>query len=147
MKVVVGSLSEIKLAAVREALGDKAEVEGVDVESGVPPQPVGAAQTLEGARNRAREALKLRPDADMAIGIENGMFEVDDDQWVDVAMLVMLSPATEAVSLTDSLPIPADFEKGPNGEWSVHKDPHSIVTGGKRSRKDFLCDALKKYFK
>lgn len=37
------------------------------------------------------------------------------------------------------------MEKGPQGEWSKLKDPHIVVTKGKRSRIDFLADALKKW--
>jgi hypothetical protein len=34
------------------------------------------------------------------------------------------------------------FLGGPNGEWSSVKDPHSIITEGKRSRADFIRDAI-----
>jgi inosine/xanthosine triphosphatase len=43
------------------------------VRSGVPEQPF-EAQTWEGARARAREALVLWPEADFGVGIEAGLF-------------------------------------------------------------------------
>ncbi|KAH3763153.1 hypothetical protein Pelo_5008 [Pelomyxa schiedti] len=50
------------------------QVEGCgDVRSGVPDQPVGAGETLAGALNRARGALRAHSDAEVAIGIESGM--------------------------------------------------------------------------
>jgi non-canonical (house-cleaning) NTP pyrophosphatase len=47
MKVVVGSASAIKLAALQKVY-PYATVSGVEVVSAVPPQPVGRPQTEEG---------------------------------------------------------------------------------------------------
>jgi hypothetical protein len=60
--VAVGSASALKVSAVREAFPGWM-VTGVDVPSGVRPQPVGKAETLAGARNRARAALSAVADA------------------------------------------------------------------------------------
>jgi non-canonical (house-cleaning) NTP pyrophosphatase len=82
--VYVGSTSEHKLRAVREALDElsiPAEVVGVKAASGVNEQPVKSRENdeiLEGATNRARRALfetpieqfKRKP---IFIGIENGI--------------------------------------------------------------------------
>lgn len=48
----------------------------------------------------------------------------------------------EVVLWSDEIKIPENFEGGTNGEWSVHKDPHSLITEGKRSRADFIRDAI-----
>lgn len=82
--VYVGSTSEHKLRAVREALDElsiPAEVIGVKAPSGVNEQPVKSRENdeiLEGATNRARNALIDAPLSAMArnpifIGIENGV--------------------------------------------------------------------------
>lgn len=75
--VVVGSLSAAKLeavrAAVRDAFGPETAVDGVDVPSGVPEQPLGDRQALAGAEGRARAALAAAPDADLAVGLEGGV--------------------------------------------------------------------------
>jgi len=80
LKVVVGSKSEHKLRAVREALDElsiKAEVEGVAARSGVNEQPEKTAERdeiLEGAMNRA--SIFLPPNeipTSIRIGIENGI--------------------------------------------------------------------------
>ncbi|WP_216317562.1 inosine/xanthosine triphosphatase [Deinococcus aestuarii] len=73
MRVRVGSLNPAKVRPVREVFGawwPDAEVEGVAVPSGVPEQPVGEAQTREGAVNRARAALV---GADWGVGLEGGV--------------------------------------------------------------------------
>lgn len=74
--VYVGSTSEHKLRAVREALDElsiPAEVVGVKTASGVPEQPVKSPENdeiLEGASNRAHAAHE--PGV-IGIGIENGI--------------------------------------------------------------------------
>jgi inosine/xanthosine triphosphatase len=75
--IAVGSINPVKIAAVRSVMeriyGD-VRVTGIDVSSGVPPQPF-EEQTHQGSENRARAALG---DHDMAIGIEAGVFEMLD---------------------------------------------------------------------
>ena len=77
MDIAVGSINPVKIAAVRSVMeriyGD-VKVVGVDVSSGVPPQPF-EGQTHQGSENRARAALG---DHDMAVGIEAGVFEMLD---------------------------------------------------------------------
>jgi hypothetical protein len=139
--------------------------------SGVPEQPIGQEQTREGAFNRAIDARKnCGADFDYVIGIENGIWETSEG-WVDGASICLLPRSWEGenfqdtISLTTSdsnhnnndLKIPIflwsdllfvppiserPFEEGPNGEWSVLKDPHAILTDGKRPRAEFLKSAL-----
>jgi len=79
--VRVGSENRAKLEAVRMALRALAASEAdalaisivaVDVASGVPEQPIGLEQIVEGARQRARAALASGACA-LAIGIEDGL--------------------------------------------------------------------------
>jgi hypothetical protein len=84
----------------------------------------------------------------VALGIENGMFKDDAGKWVDAACIVIYyKPQGEdkyqhAVIWSDTLDIPSDCEKGPNGEWSILKDPHVVFTNGKRPRAKFISDAI-----
>lgn len=79
MRVHVGSLNPAKVRPVQDVFGTwwpEAEVEGLDAPSGVPAQPVGEAQTREGAVNRARAALV---GADWGVGLEGGVrFDGDE---------------------------------------------------------------------
>jgi inosine/xanthosine triphosphatase len=73
--VRVGSVNEPKLAAVRSAIGayaPRAEIQGVAVASGVSDQPVGFAEIIRGARNRAAAALR-GAECDLGVGIEDGL--------------------------------------------------------------------------
>jgi non-canonical (house-cleaning) NTP pyrophosphatase len=147
--VALGSGSEIKIAAVAEAFGPSWEVLTVShAESGVRPQPVGKEETLLGATTRSAAARAAHPEADLAIGIENGMWERQDDAtcpWEDGACVVITSRGGVSFAVwSDTLPIPRQhpYQRGPNGEWSKLKDPHSVLTNGARPRQAFLRDAL-----
>ncbi len=78
--VVVGSSNPVKIASVAAVISRVAPaaiVRGVAVESGVPAQPWGDEQTIDGARARAIAALSATG-ADLAIGIEGGVVQLRD---------------------------------------------------------------------
>ncbi|MCJ7805301.1 inosine/xanthosine triphosphatase [Patescibacteria group bacterium] len=81
MKVVLGSTSDDKKRIVKAALkslGVKAVIEGVTVSSGISEQPLDKKTTICGAVNRAVEALKIKTDSDLAVGLEGGLDRVKD---------------------------------------------------------------------
>ncbi len=78
--VVVGSRNPTKVAAVEAVVrdmrmfaGSQVLVEGVEVESLVSAQPMSRKETIEGATNRAKAVLRMRPDCKFAIGLEAGL--------------------------------------------------------------------------
>lgn len=58
------------------------EIICVNAPSGVNAQPMSAAETIQGATNRARRTAELVPDADFAIGLEGGVEPVGD-VWME----------------------------------------------------------------
>jgi len=76
MHVNVGSKNPVKLQATKNILKKiypKLRVKAVDVDSGVPDQPFGLNQTIEGAINRAKNSYIN--DVDLAVGIESGLMK------------------------------------------------------------------------
>jgi inosine/xanthosine triphosphatase len=78
--IAVASANQPKIEATKQAFqkmfpAEDFEVRSVSVSSGVPDQPKGDDQTLEGAINRAENALKEVPGADFSVGIEGGIEE------------------------------------------------------------------------
>ena len=72
-RVRVGSRNGPKIAAVSDAFAayvPGVEVLGVEVASGVSPQPIGFEEIVCGARNRAAAACD---DCDLGVGIEDGL--------------------------------------------------------------------------
>jgi inosine/xanthosine triphosphatase len=86
MEIVVGSQNLPKKLAVESAFrkmypGDFLEISVVAAESGVSDHPTSAKESLAGAKQRAKHARELKPDADFYVGIEGGLLEVDGTAW------------------------------------------------------------------
>ena len=91
MLVRVGSENPSKIRAVKmvfeRIFNFEMEFQGVAVDSGVPPQPVGE-DTVRGAKNRAVKALG---EADYSVGLEAGLFwEGEMGEYVDRAYCAIL---------------------------------------------------------
>jgi inosine/xanthosine triphosphatase len=93
MRVGVGSSNPVKRAATEAAFASMAAVvvESVTVDSGVSEQPVGHAETIEGAETRACRALAAGS-YDLGVGIEGGVARFDG---VDGLFLVMWAAVTD----------------------------------------------------
>lgn len=72
MNVAVGSGNPVKRSAVEQVF-ESASVEARSVDSGVSEQPVGYAETITGARTRARRSFG--PEVAYAVGLEGGVAE------------------------------------------------------------------------
>lgn len=82
IRVLVGSRNPVKIGAVRHAIaplfpGRLIECEGIDAPSGVPDQPMTAAQTREGAVNRM-EYCRRQGEADFYVALEGGVDAFED---------------------------------------------------------------------
>jgi len=81
MKIILGSKSNDKkqiLIKAFEELHLFPKVEKVEVDSEITDQPLDREKTLQGAKNRARNAKKLKPNADFWIGLEGGLHDYGD---------------------------------------------------------------------
>lgn len=95
MKVLVGSRNPAKLAAVREVFAQHfaaVEVVGVEVASGVPPQPIGE-ETFAGAEHRARALAGRNVSeglaASYAVGVEGGVIQLHN-RWFAFAAICIV---------------------------------------------------------
>ena len=120
MKVAVGSVNPVKVAAVRaafEAVWPNQEwaVEPLETESGVPDQPLSESETLRGARNRAYSA-KLQTDADFSVGLEGGLTWAAG-HWMECGWIIVLDQKKrEGLASTARMQVPTKIhlllEKG-----------------------------------
>ncbi|WP_442595552.1 DUF84 family protein [Neobacillus sp. D3-1R] len=74
MKIIIGSKNPAKIEAVKRAFTGEYEFVPLDAPSGVSNQPFSDEETIQGAVNRAENALKLG-DGDIGIGLEGGVQE------------------------------------------------------------------------
>ncbi len=92
-KIVIASKNPVKmnaaLAGFKKMFPDEDfTIEGVSVLSGVSDQPMTDTETSAGAKNRAENASRERPEADFFVGIEGGVEEKNGEMeafaWVVV---------------------------------------------------------------
>jgi inosine/xanthosine triphosphatase len=93
IKVVVASTNPVKINTAQIGFSQmfpelQFDFGGVSVLSGVADQPMGVEETLNGARNRAENASKEKPEADYWVGIEGGIVDLLHDMesfaWIVV---------------------------------------------------------------
>lgn len=91
--VAVGSTNPVKVGATDRVVTDhfEADVAGVVVDSGVPEQPRGRAETITGAENRAARALEVEPESAYGVGIEGGVADLDDRPGLYLIMWAAVS--------------------------------------------------------
>ncbi len=111
MRVVVGSENPAKLRAVERAFRyafGRVELKGIEVDSGIPPQPLGFSEILKGAFNRAREAKKH---GDFGVGIEAGGVE-RFGRIFDHQVCVVITPENEvSLGVGAGFILPDEVEK------------------------------------
>lgn len=97
MRIGVGSTNPVKRNATESALADfsPTTVESVVVESAVSEQPVGEAETIDGAENRARNVLAAG-NYDLGVGLEGGVAEVEGTEGL---FLIMWAAATDGETI------------------------------------------------
>lgn len=83
MIIAVASTNPAKVKAVEEAVKawENVRILPGEVKSGVSEQPFSDEETKRGAVNRASAVLKANPEAELGIGLEGGITEIDGELW------------------------------------------------------------------
>ncbi|MCO6359225.1 inosine/xanthosine triphosphatase [Roseivirga pacifica] len=110
IKVVVASKNPVKINCTSQAFSKAfpsaiLDVQGVSVPSNVSDQPMTDAETLEGAKNRARNAQSAQPDADYWVGIEGGINQ-ESGTMEAFAWISIISKTKEGKARTASFDLP-----------------------------------------
>ena len=108
MKIAIGSINPVKVAAVRQVAArvwPEAEIYQMAVESGISSMPMSSAETLFGAENRARSAL-LRSGADLGIGLEGGVNQESGRLMLMGWVVILDKNGRKGVGGTARLPLP-----------------------------------------
>jgi len=113
--VTVGSHNPTKLEAVQQAFTivwprEQFKFDLLDAPSGVPEQPLGEEETIQGARNRARYVLD-NSEADFAVGIEGGMYEVAGVNFVSDWAVVIDRQGREGIGGTPRYHVPEHLNR------------------------------------
>jgi inosine/xanthosine triphosphatase len=123
--VRVGSRNTAKLEAARRGLAPffaRVDVVGGDTASGVDSQPLGWAEIVSGARNRARASHSAGA-CDLAAGIEDGLIQLPEvpTGWVNVGCCVLFDGAREGIGFS------AGFEYPPACVAEATRSPRTPI--------------------
>jgi inosine/xanthosine triphosphatase len=110
--LVVASQNPVKIEATRRGFASMfpnttLHLHAVTVSSGVRPQPLSDADTLQGALNRVQHAAHLVPQADYWVGIEGGVAEHQGSMEA-FAWIVVSTPYLLGKSRTGTFRVPAE---------------------------------------
>ncbi|CNK88363.1 inosine/xanthosine triphosphatase [Yersinia proxima] len=99
--VVAATTNPAKIKAISLAFDDvygpgQYRIEGVNVDSGVPLQPIGSAETRTGARQRVSNARQIRPEADFWVGVEAGIEDNMTFAWMVIEHLQLRGESRSA---------------------------------------------------
>ena len=166
LTIKVGSKNKAKVAAVEEILQDYPHlkdyvVEGVEVLTEVPEQPIGLEEITRGATARARNAFE---DCSYSIGIESGLALIPGTKsgYMDVCIAAVYDGKDSYLGLSSGFEPPdseiirlviedgLDFSAAAN-HVGLTRDPKigrnegviGILTKGKVDRKEYTKQALR----
>jgi len=111
LKIVVASSNPVKIAAAEQAFAAQfpagvIDVTSVEVDSGVDDQPQSDEETRRGARTRAANAKKCRPEADFWVGLEGGTEVVGGHLMTFAWMAIRSRHEGLSEARTVTLPLP-----------------------------------------
>lgn len=111
IRVIVASKNPVKLKCTERAFKEVFKnhdliFSGIDVPSNVADQPMSDGETLEGARNRARNAQSADSKADYWVGIEGGIAETEEGKMNAFAWISIISKHQEGEARTATFTLP-----------------------------------------
>ncbi|KYG84270.1 inositol monophosphatase [Roseivirga seohaensis] len=111
IKVVIASQNPVKIKCTEKAFQEVFKNEsfifsGINVPSNVADQPMTDSETLEGARNRAKNAQSADPKADYWVGIEGGISETKAGEMLAFAWISIISNDQKGESRTATFTLP-----------------------------------------
>jgi len=114
LKVCLGTRNPSKISGVVKAFSaifKDVDVESIKTSTHIPPQPMGLSIIIEGARRRATEALREVRECDLGVGVEAGLYLLEDRVFDVQVVYVVTSDGSESFGLSPSFMIPNSFAK------------------------------------
>lgn len=113
-EVWVGSKNPVKIEAAKKAFSqvfpENAFVfRGESADSGVPDQPVGIEETLQGAKNRVKYLRQINHEAAYYVGMEGGITQLDNDWFAFAWMFVEAQNGIMGKAITGFFALPNEI--------------------------------------
>ncbi|XP_067328647.1 protein PRRC1 [Anolis sagrei] len=116
LDIVVTSVKEVKVTAVRDAFQEvfgMATVTGEAGQSNIAPQPVGYAAGLKGAQERIDSLRRtgIIHEKQPTVSVENFIAELLPDKWFDIGCIIVEDPihGIHLESFTQATPVPLEY--------------------------------------
>ena len=164
MKINVGSKNQVKIQAVKETIQNyiflrSSQVNGFEVQSNVSDQPKSLEETIEGAKNRAKNSFQ---NCNLSFGIEGGLFKVPHTKsgYMEICACVIFDGKTFHLGMSSAFEFPkkvmdlilnkgfdtskAMFESGLTQNKNIGSDIGAIgfLTKGRLNRKGLTQQAI-----
>lgn len=165
IRIGLASNSILKIEAVENAfcqLYPTIEVIHRNTKSDINEQPIGFEETILGAENRMKhliEILSFEPKVDFYVSIENGLIQVSNNKWLDIAWIILIDAekntkyeGSSGGILFDTQSVEESKKIGWNtttaGSIIAKKfncnsaDPHSFITNNRAGRCTLITNTL-----
>lgn len=119
MKIALGSTSNNKKNILSEALKseDISDLRCHDVSSEIAEQPLTEAETIQGAKNRAKNSFLADDSVDLAFGMEGGLSKIDNIYHLVCITAIYTKNNSYYLGISSKLPLPKTVsEKIDSGE-------------------------------
>lgn len=159
MKVCIGTKNPAKIAAVEKGFSSYQNISTIalNVKSGVSDQPFSDEETISGAVNRAKAALKEEADGEIGIGLEGGVDRIGDKLFICNWGALVLEDGTTYIAGGARFPLPSEIkeeleageELGPimdrysnRNNVRHHEGAIGIFTNGKINRSEMFLHVM-----
>ena len=167
MIVAIGSTNLIKVEAVKECIQGYQILAGAKIFSFASPsevsnQPLNLEETIQGAKNRARNAFLACENCNYSFGIEGGIFEAPGTQtgYLEASVCCIFDGTNYHIGLSSGFEVPpkilslvleekmelgqACFESGisTNPKIGAAEGIISILTNGRLNRKEYTKQSI-----
>ncbi len=119
MKISLGSTSVNKKNILLEVLSDFTITDIVynNVSSDISEQPLSEEETIQGAKNRAKNSFLIDQTVDMSFGMEGGLSKIDGIYYLVCVTAIYTKDGSYYLGISSKLPLPKDVsEKIDKGE-------------------------------
>ncbi len=151
MKVAVGTKNPAKLRAIHAALvtvfkQQHVEIIGIEVSSGVADQPMNDSESMQGAFTRANNALREVKGADLGIGLEGGLQQIDDVWFAGNIACAITKQLQVGYGISQKVSVPKEIiieiEKGKDLSEATHAITGIADIGKKQGLLGYVTDNL-----
>lgn len=145
----IATESTIKIKSIKKVFGSDYTYYTANVPSGVSEQPRGFDEIEKGANFRLNRIIDLYPDHNVAISIENGIVQINNE-YFDIACIALKTPNKRFITWSSMVPINTNDVIKIRDNMTIGdivspdnpKDPHSVITNNLISRCDILEQAI-----